>query len=181
MNDVTFKELSTLYTENIEKYVVKAGGLFPHVTILGSHKDENEDPKNAVIKIPVPPEFMESDEDKYRFVNDVLPEVFRKVKEKFYVDAVGWASEGWMRSVGSDFDIENEDYKILPKKEVLFITLETDDKVETKIYNIKRTGKSINDEGEIIDNISLEINNVLENETKVAGTFSGLYKRLKSS
>jgi hypothetical protein len=66
------------------------------------------------------------------------------------------------------------------KKEIIMICIESDRQSESIIYEIKRKGKQVNADGNLVDVISLE--QQFENETppKTEGRFAGLFKKLKN-
>jgi len=157
------------------------GGLFPHIVIFAEHKTPEENqPANSIIHIPIPSQYMDTENDKNELVDEIFPSIFKKVNETFIPSAIGWASEAWMRTAGADFDIDKEDYKTLPiQKEVLFICIETANDSKTYVYEIKRNGQQINSDGELTDSIDLIEIPEMKNVDKTEGRFSGLYKKLK--
>ena len=179
MTEQDYIEVKDLYIDHIKKYMTDAGGLFPHITILADHLNKEDDVKKAIIHIPIPGEYMNSEEGKDSFVEEIMPSIFKEVNKKFSPYGIAGASEAWVRIAGKDFNAEKGNWKALPiKKEVLFISIETEFKKEVNVYNIKRTGHKVNSDGELIDNISLEEENDFGNPESVGGRFSGLYKKL---
>jgi hypothetical protein len=183
MTDEQFIELKQDYIDHIKRYVVEEGGIFPHISVFADSKNPKieEEKKPAIIHIPIPDEFM-NDEGKETFLKEIVPMVFSKIKEKFIPYGVGWASEAWMRTIekGSDFDIDKDDYKKLPiKKEIVIITVETEDSKDALIYDINREGKQINSDGELVDKVSLVLNEDMKNPDGLDGRFSGLLKKFK--
>lgn len=81
-----------------------------------------------------------------------------------------------MRIADKDFDMDN--YKSLPKKEVIFISIETENKSETIIYEMIRNGKQVNTEGDLTDKIELKEMHDIEKPEGTSGRFAGLYKKL---
>lgn len=178
MTEQEYNELKEAYMKHIKTYMAEVGELFPNVTVLGDHLDKTEDPNNAIIHIPIPDEYMENDNTKDEFVDVVLPEVMKTVKEKFKIHAIAWASEAWMRKTDKDFDPTKDDYKQLPKTEVLFVAIESKNKTESYIYQIDRTGMKVNDDGDLCDNINLIEITEFGNPENTEGRFAGLYKKL---
>lgn len=178
MIEQEYQDLKDIYIKHIKTYLKETGGLFPHVTILADHLDKTEHPTNAIIHIPIPDQYMNDDDSKDEFVDVVLPEVMKTVKEKFEVHAIAWASEAWMRRADKDFDFDNQDYKQLPKTEVLFVSIESQDREETQIYEIKRIGMKVTDEGDLCDDVELTEITEFGNPEHTEGRFSGLYKKL---
>jgi len=180
MTEDEYKKVKESYIKHVQSYMKDVGTLFSHITIFANHKNADDDDKPAVIHIPIPDEFMENDETKDTFVNDVLPQVFKTVKDDFIPYSVAWGSEAWVRSIDKDEKIP-DDYTTIPiKKEVLFVSIESKDKQETVIYDIKRDGKQVNSDGSITDVILLteaEESGVHTTE----GRFSGLFKMLEKA
>ena len=183
MTNKQFIELKQDYIDHIKKYVGEEGGIFPHISVFAESKNSKvEEEKPAIIHIPIPDDIMSDDYGKEVFVTKIVPKIFSKIKETFVPYAVAWASEAWMRTVekGSDFDIDKDDYKQLPiKKEILIITIETEDLQNAYIYDINREGKQINSDGELVDKVSLQLNEDIQNPDNLDGRFSGLLKKFK--
>lgn len=179
LTDEKYSEVQEIYVENLKEMLKHDGGLYPHLTIFGNHIETEDDNKTAIVHVPIPGEFMINDETKDEFVNDVMPVVFKSIKEKFIPYGIAWASEAWIRIPTPDFDINKDNYKQLPiKKEVLIITMETETKSDLIIYEMKRKGTQVNNSGEFthrIELIHLEEMNAAKN---IGGRFSGLYKKL---
>lgn len=179
MTEEDYNEVKDLYIDHIKKYMVEAGGLFPHITILADHLNKEDDVKKAIVHIPIPGEYINTEEGKDSFVNEIMPGIFKEVNKRFKPYGVAWASEAWVRTADKDFDPDKTNWKKLPiKKEVLFITIETAFKQEALLFNIKRKGHKVNSDGELIDNISLEQEDSLGNPEAMGGRFAGLYKKL---
>lgn len=182
MTEELYNEVVDDYLQNIKRYIEEAGGLFPHITVFAYtiEKEKEEHNKPAIIHIPIPPDYMETDAEKDLLVDEVFPVVFKEIKKRFEPFGIAYASEAWVRMSDKSFDYKKQDYTELPvKKEVVFVTIETQDKTELKMYNIKRVGTKVDNEGNIIDSITLE-EQQLENSLEVSGRFSGLYKKLIS-
>ena len=180
MTSKDHEELVENYLSHIQKYMKDTGGLFPHIVIFAEHKNPEENqPANSIIHIPIPSEYMDSENGKDVLVDEIFPTIFKKVNETFTPSGIGWASEAWMRTAGADFDIDKEDYKTLPiQKEVLFVCIETANDSKTRIYEIKRDGHQINSDGELVDGIDLIEMTEMKNVDRTEGRFSGLYKKL---
>lgn len=176
MTEKQFKELKDDYLTIIEGFVKDNGGLFPHISVFAKIKEtvEDDDAKPAFIQIPIPDEFMQNDESKDEFIDNMVPKIFRKVKEKFTPIAVIWASEAWMRKINAPKLPEN--YRDLPKTEVIIVNIETEDMTNSTIYEMKRLGKQVNSSGDLVDQVELE---EISNESKpsMSGRFSGLFKK----
>jgi hypothetical protein len=183
MTKEQYFDLQEDYIQHILDYVKETGGLFPHISILADIKKPTEEEKDkpALIHIPIDNEFMEDEESKDKFVDDVLPILFSQVKKKFEPKAVAWASEAWMRVVDKDFDPNVQDWKALPiKKEIIIITIESEYDEHLFVYEIKRLGKQVNSEGEMVDMVELEkLDDEFGKAQKAGGRFSGLLKKFK--
>jgi hypothetical protein len=187
MTEQEHLEVIDLYLDHIKEYMIQAGGLFPHITVFADQKnkkteEDTEKTTKAIIHVPIPSEYMKSDADKDVFIEEIVPSVFKSITERFIPAGMAWASEAWMRVADADtFDPKRDNYKNIPiKKEVLFISIETDYINETRIYDIERKGKQVNGDGELIDHIKLTENQELKTPDKVEGRFAGLYKKLKT-
>lgn len=174
MTEEKYEEIKKAYLDNIKKYMVAVGGLFPHISIFGAHRDGTE--KDAIIHVPIDDEFLKSEEMKDKFVDVVLPGIAETVNENFIPYGVGWASEAWVRSINKEKGLPDDWKKIPIKKEVLFITLEFELKKEAIVYDIKRSGKQVNEEGELIDNIDLIEDKDMSGVETMGGRFSDLLK-----
>jgi hypothetical protein len=172
------EELIKGYLEDIVDRLKETGSLNPCITVFAEQEDSD---KPAIVHIPIPGEYMEHDSDKDMLVEDVLPIIFEEVNKRFKPFGLGWASEAWMRIADDESAVKN--YKSLPiKKEVVFVSIETDVKTECILYEIKRNGHQVNSEGDLIDIISLEKLDDLSSDSAIqSGRFSGLYKKLKKS
>jgi hypothetical protein len=178
MTEEIFNEFVDSYIEEMKADLIDSGGIVPAISILG---EDIEEDKPSVAFIPVPNDVLKDEEYKVIFVNKVLPEVYEKIKEHCVPKVVIWASEAWMRFADKDIDIKNQDWKQLPiKKEVLIITKATETAEDVNMFEIVRDGQKVNEDGKLIDAITLKELPDLKEMTGFGGTFSGLYKKLKS-
>jgi hypothetical protein len=185
MTKKQFENLKKDYVDHIKEYVIDNGGLFPHLTVFAEFKKptSEEERKPALIHIPIPDEFMENDDTKDKFVDVIIPKVFENINEKFIPHGVGWAAEAWMRTMDKNFNLQRGNWKKLPiQKEVIMISIESDEPTECKMYEIKRTGKQVNSDGDIVDSIELE-EQFKENDNPnpmSSGRFTGLFEKIKN-
>ena len=178
MTEEIFNEFVNSYIEEMKADLIDSGGIVPAISILG---EDIEEDKPSVAFIPVPNDVLKDEEYKVIFVNKVLPEVYEKIKEHCVPKVVIWASEAWMRFADKDIDIKDQDWKQLPiKKEVLIITKATETNEDVNMFEIVRDGQKVNEDGKLIDAITLKELPDLKEMTGFGGTFSGLYKKLKS-
>lgn len=180
MTEEEYNDIKELYIDNVKEIMLDQGGLFPHLTIFAHHKKYKEDePKSAIIHIPLSDDYMSDEDSKDEFVNETLPLVYGTIKEDFVPYGIGWASEAWMRVADKDFDFKSSNYKDLPiKKEVLLLSIETEDKSDTYLYEIKRSGSQINSDGKLTDRLELIEMEEMSSMKSVDGRFAGLYKKL---
>lgn len=177
MTEQEYIEMKNDYMKFVTKFMVENGGLGPSITVLGTHK---EDGLSAVVHVPIPEKFMKNDDSKDEFVDEVLPQIAKKVSEKFNTSAVAWASEAWLRTLEKDKAEEQlANWKELPiKKEVLIISIESAKGNETYVREIVRSGKQVNEEGQLVDHIELmEVPEYNEGISGGEGRFTGLYQK----
>ena len=175
MTEEQFIEIKDEYFKNMKEMLLDLGNIQPTVTIIADHLKEN---KPAIVHIPLPEKLANSDSGKQMFVDKMIPEIAVKVKERFKIHAVAWAAEAWMREAPHDeYDPEVDDYKKLPiKKEILILTIDTEAKTESYVYEIIRM--SVAPDGTFVEDIELILMPELSNEfAEQGGRFSGLYKK----
>jgi hypothetical protein len=173
MTNEQYQEMRAEYIEYVKGFMNEFGNFGPMITVFADVEGEE---KPAIIHIPIPPKFMENDESKDEFANEVIPDIFAELKEKFTPIGVAWAAEAWVRSVDKDSDIIN--YKNAPiKKEVIFISIEDKNGSETIAYDIIRHGKQVTPTGELVDTVELKEDESLKAMDGIAGRFSNLYSR----
>ena len=168
-----FEQLKADYLEMIVQGTMDAGGLPPHFTIFATNKDEEK--AQAIIHVPIPDSLLTED-GKESFVTSMLPQISKKVKEKFTVFAVAWASEAWMRT-GEKGKPVDDNWKDLPiKKEVVIVHIESIIKKECSIYEMVRSGHKVDEDGNMIDNISLTLLPDMDAMSQATGRFTDLLK-----
>lgn len=175
MTTEQFDEIKTEYLTNMKEMLLEHGNIQPTVTIIADHIEEN---KPAIVHIPLPEKIANSDDGKQMFVDKMIPEIAIKVKEKFKIKAVAWASEAWMREAHKDdYNPEKDNYKDIPiKKEILIMTIDTGTNTESYVYEIIRL--AVSPTGDLVEDI--ELRNMPELSDKFAengGRFGGLYKK----
>lgn len=180
MTEEKFIELKNSHIDDIKKFVQKYGGFSPMITIFADQLEpqEGEEDKPAVIHIPIPPDYMANNEGKEEFLTNVLPEIFKTIKEKFVPECVIWTAEAWIRKAKRKVD-NVEDINDIPiSGEALIISTERKDSTkEFNVYNIKRVGQQVNDDGELVDQIELEEDQIDPGDESVQGRFSNLFKK----
>lgn len=180
MTKKKLNEIKTEHLENILRMLKEEGGMVPHITVYAEKriKKTEEDKKPAIISIPVTDEHMESEDAKENFVNKLLIKIFKEIKKDFIPFGVMWVSEAWTRKAPLDFDSKKQNFKELPiDKEVLIMVLSTKNKEEVNIFEIKRDGMQVNNEGEMIDTIDLiDRSEDFNPSDKLEGRFCELFK-----
>ena len=170
-----FDEIKTEYLVNMKEMLLEHGNIQPTITIIADHIEED---KPAIVHIPIPEKIVNSDDGKQMFVDQIIPEIALKMKNKFNVEAVAWASEAWMREAHKDdFDPLKDDYRKVPiKKEILILTIDKESSTENYIYEIIRM--SVSPSGDIVEDIELrELPEMSKSFGTTEGRFSGLYKK----
>ena len=182
MTEEQYIDLKDNYIEHLTKMMSSQGEIYPHITVFADHIDPKDSEKPAVIHMLIPPEHMESEDAKDEFVNEKLPPVFKEMKQRWKPYCISWAAEAWVRTVSKDFDMEKENWKAIPiKKEVVIISMETEDSSETIIYNIHREGKQGTEDGDLVDRIRLELDEDLKGVgASAGGRFTGLFRTFKN-
>lgn len=150
MTKEDLQKLKEEYVNHLKSHIVDSGGMFTHIALFGNKKENDE---QSLVHIVVDPKFLTSDEDKDRFITNILPDIIKKVREQFTVDAVAWTSEAWLRKTDKDFKGNWQEVPV--EKEVLIIMYQEKETSDTMIYEIKRDGQVINAEGNLIDNVNL--------------------------
>jgi len=183
MTDKDYQEIREIFIDQAKAFVDNAGQMIAHITVYANHKDVDDSEhsgKPSIIHIPIPPDSLKSEEAKDEFIDDIMPGVAKEIRKKFDTQAVGWASEAWLRVAGKDEpDLDN--WKELPiKKEVLILILEAEDISECIVYEMKRNGQKVNSDGDLVDSIELEeLKDMSGTKGEMGGRFCGLYKLIK--
>lgn len=175
MTEETYVEIKDEYIKNMKEMLLETGNVPPTITIIGTHLNEN---KTAIVHIPLPKEIANSDAAKQMFVDDMIPEIAVKVREKFEIKAVAWTSEAWMRESPLDnYDPEVDDYKKIPiKKEIFIITVDTGANIESYVYEIIRM--AVSPTGDLVEDIELvEMPELSSKFAENGGRFGELYKK----
>ena len=170
-----YQEIKSRHVDHVKRYMTEMGGIFPHLTIYGKRIKENED---AIIHIPVPDELMKSEDLKDEFIDTIIPKIAKKIREEFEPYGVAWTCEAWVRTSPKEQGVP-EDWKDIPVDgEILMVNIEFENKNEMIVYDVKRTGKQVTEDGDIVDHVDL-----LERDMKQAegwsGRFTGLLKKFK--
>lgn len=174
-----FDDIKEEYINTIKSYMAGESGIEPHITIFADklEKSDEEDYRSSIIHMPIPTTLMQSEEAKDTLIDEVLPKVMKEVKKKFEPFGIAWTSEAWVRKAERDADLN--DWKQLPiEKEILMVNIESKFGNEMLVYEIKRNGMKVTEDG-LRDEIELiKDDNLSQNTESVQGRFTGLYKKL---
>jgi len=182
MSEEELLEIRDTHMKSLMQATIETGNLQPHITLFAKHLDKTKLEQNAIISVMIPQEFGDSDTAKELFMKLLFPKIAKKIKKEFEVFATGWASEAWLREGNLDEEAP-EDYQEIPiKKEVAIMTFETKDKFYYKGFDIKRDGKKVTEDGDIIDQIELIPTADLEqpwDEITVKGRFTNILRHFE--
>jgi len=177
---------------NITRALTLSGDIDPMITLLVKNTiiDETKDFKEySVCLIPLPKEAFDNTESK-DLLAKIIPQIFKKIEDdNMEPVCYSFSSEAWMREMKNKKNLKKEQFenteeynnwKNLPKKEVLITTFETKDTNETLIDFIIRNGKMSDEKGNLIDCISLErydeISNSISNSENIGGRLSNIFQ-----
>lgn len=137
---------------NMERNIAKSGGLQPVVVILAKELSNSE---NAIFITPIPGELLDTYQTK-ELLAKFIPRIFDDMFDKgFEPICYSFSSEAWLRKSPKEDGIP-DDWRSLPKVESMVTFFETADETSIEVNIIKRDGKIADENGELIDCISLE-------------------------
>lgn len=159
---------------NITKHISRNGGLSPIVLILAR---EIESKDLALMVCPLPGDIIDDEHDLKDSLRTILPKVFDGIfAQGLEPICYSWSSEAWLRAADIE-DGEPENWKDLPKVEVLMTTFETVDSTSVEINIIKRDGKIADEDGNLIDCITLEKHPEFESkDSNMGGRLANIFK-----
>lgn len=172
------EEFKRDHVQWIQDKMEKEGEIGPMIALLALKKDTDT---MGLVFAPIFGDF--SDERKDEVVKKIIPHLFEQVKEQDMIPyCFSFCSEVWIRKMSTkkiDVDkITTDMIKELPKTEALLITFETKETATTFLFDMERTGKSINEEGEVVDQIKLTPSDLgKDNSAKMAGRFTNIFKK----
>lgn len=141
MTNDQFNILRTEITNDVRKFIIENGTIDPHLSILADKKviKSEDDLKQALIEIPIPENIMNNRKDEKYFIEQIFPEIVKDIRRKFTIKAVVWTA------IDTIFN-----------KEFVVIYIESLERKDVITYKIIRSGKVVNSNGELIDDIRLE-------------------------
>jgi hypothetical protein len=174
------------YVDSLKEMFTMMGSIPAQISLIG--KKENEE-KVIIIHIPLTAEILESDRTKINFLNKIFPEVIAEANKICTINYVVWAAEAWVRTVDKETTDEDDlkNWREIPiDKEALVVIFEGKDFKQTQIFDIKRLGKEVNEKGNLVSKIELELDEELSQansfiDTNSAGIFNNLYKRVEDA
>jgi hypothetical protein len=151
MNKKDLEGMRTEFVDSVVRMVKGEGFLSPFMGIFAL----NSERKKTLMIVPLDGNLL--NENKELFFDDIIPALHDKLhNEKFKVYAVCMASEAWARVTNAaDFDNTEEAINALPKEEILIITYLSENEKSDVIFDLVRDGKAVNQEGNIIDYVTL--------------------------
>lgn len=163
--------------------IEKIGGLPPMYSVLAVEIIDGKEKYNDCL-IPVPNNVLKNDETKDQMI-EMIPFIIAQVMDtKMTPVCISWSSEAWIRKapiLKEGENIENTDWKLLPKTEAAIMFVETETRSEIIVFDMIRSGSKITPEGDMIDDITLTLNDELnsfnkENKQSVEGRFQNIFK-----
>jgi hypothetical protein len=188
------EEFKTEHIENVTKSLARNGELSPMVAIFAKKLPDVEsiikDNDYAVFIIPIP-EHVISNNDQKKVLAEFIPVIFGHL-ENSGVEPLcySWSSEAWMRMANTkglaESEIKNieKNWQDLEKTEILMTTFETKDSTQIIIDKITRNGKMPDEDGNLIDCISLERHDSSINTSEpssVGGIFGNIFQNYLKS
>jgi hypothetical protein len=160
-----------------KELMYEEGELPPHIQLLGHKKGE---PGTMTATIPIPGELTSPDGKEF-MEQFFIPQVFRQCAEDgIDILCFVWASEGYIRQVKVEkMDDVPENWRDLPKTEVLMLNFETDKGTDLVLFDVERLGKGINADGRVVDHVQLKERELPEGAQQGEGRFANLFKRFK--
>lgn len=159
-----------------EDLLIKDGTIMPIVGVLCYDKEKGY----GMVQAPIMGDIDSASKDV--IVEYVIPKVFDEIKEKGLVPVCfSFTSEAWLRTREKKEDnlkeFTMEQIEALPKEEALMLFFETKEDSEMRAFIIKRDGQSINEDGDLVDNIKLTPHELPGKGTSFSGRFTGILKQ----
>jgi hypothetical protein len=150
MNKEKLEKMRNEFVSSITRMVKGEGFLAPVIALFALNSED----KDTLMIIPLDGDYLT--DKKEVFLNNVVPALREKLDDQdFKVHAVCMASEAWARVAPKDFQFSEDAVKELDKEEIVIVTYMDDDSNSTVMFDMKRDGKAVNQEGEIIDYVTL--------------------------
>jgi hypothetical protein len=98
--------LKSDYIDFVKETIQDTGSIIPAFTIFAELKNEIDEKTGlnmlGMIHIPIPALYMENSNKKDELVEELMPEIFNKIKKDFIPHALLFSSEVWIRRVNKD-------------------------------------------------------------------------------
>ena len=162
------------YLESLHKFFLDRGEYMAQITIFATSKDG----QLIIMPMILPPQVMQDDQAKDRFIQHELPKIARATVKHLKVEAVLFGTEAWIREAANEEveKIGRENYRQLPiTGEVVIIYVQHEEDEKCHVYDIHRVGKKVNEDGDLFDEVTLTVNDKLTGNMQ-GGRFAGLYK-----
>jgi len=184
MTEEQLKIIREDYLSFIKGNIQEEGSMNSSIGIFADVID-SEDGKPALIEIPIPEEYLNNDNTKERFIEEILPRLIKEFKKRFVAHSVVWSAEAWLRTASKESLDSIENYKDIPvTHEAVVIIIDSKNGTESLVYEIQRPALSISTDGELVEKEQKNKIELVEmpelsgsfNET-FTGRFSNLYKK----
>lgn len=160
----------------ITEMFIEYGSMNPIVTVLNYIESTND---YMSIGILVPGELMRSNEGKDIFA-ETVPNILKAIANKGCIPlCMSWSSEAWIRKASTKEKTKEDvlkEYDSLPKEEAIVTFFESADGCSIDCQLISRTGKTVNPDGDLVDQIELTRDELSDTSAEVEGRFANLFK-----
>jgi len=170
--DKLIEQFKKDHIKYVSDKMLREGEMGPMITVLAMKKS-NE--KMGLVYAPIMGEF--SEERKEEVVSKVIPYLFEQMKEEDLIPyCFSFSSEVIMKVIDTDKEEIPDDLSKIAGIDALLITFETKTETSTKVFNMEKVGKAINEDGEMIDQIKLTYHEMPEGGS-FGGRFTNIFKR----
>lgn len=156
--------------KNIKEIISETGSLGTYMQLVGTKQGVD---KPIVVHIETP---FEDDDDKKLFLDDGIPMICKGLKQEEIIPlCVSFTAEAWMKLHDATTGKETE------KKEVIIMTISSEDQDIMYVYEIIRHPYEVDESGELKSKVELSEQDVMDQydgkREKPAGRFSNLYAK----
>lgn len=150
MDKKQLEKMRSEFVRSITRMVQGEGFLSPVVALFALNAED----KDTLMIIPLEGDYLTN--KRRLFFDKIVPALKEKLDDQnFSIYAVCVASEVWARVAPATFEFSEEAVQELPKEEVVIVTYMDHESLSTVMFDMKRDGKAVNQEGEIIDYVTL--------------------------
>ena len=180
--------LNEEFRELVQKMLLEDGEVTPTLAIIAEKIGETEEKKKDHLMIcPMPSEALATSHTKTVLVEKIFPDMGLKLKKDgLNIIGIIFAYIGMVKTVPEDMlkekdaeEITSEDVKDLESTEFLFFNYQSATENTFKAFKVKREGKAVNQEGDLVDIVKLiRSTKFSAPDAAVGGLFSNTYKQL---